>query len=62
MCDIYLFARDPDTASKFADAQIHPGHAIFEKRKPALMDSLVQVGAAGLAACLESIYMIASQF
>lgn len=22
--------------------QIHPGHAVFEKRKPALMDSLVQ--------------------
>eukprot|EP00959_Pyramimonas_sp_CCMP1952_P418895 8775069-Pyramimonas_sp.AAC.2 len=22
--------------------QIHPGHAVFERRKPALMDSLVQ--------------------
>lgn len=24
--------------------QIHPGHAILEGRKPALLDSLVQVG------------------
>jgi hypothetical protein len=27
--------------------QIHPGHAICEGRKPALMDSLFQVGGGG---------------
>jgi 2-hydroxy fatty acid dioxygenase len=26
--------------------QIHPGHAIFERKKPALLDSLVQAFAA----------------
>lgn len=28
--------------------QIHPGHAICEGRKPALMDSLFQVGGGGV--------------
>lgn len=28
-------------------AQIHPGHAVLEGRKPALLDSLVQVGGRG---------------
>jgi hypothetical protein len=27
-----------------APVQIHPGHAVLEGRKPALLDSLVQVG------------------
>ncbi len=35
--------------------QIHPGHAIMERRKPALMDSLAQVGRGfcGRKACLK---------
>lgn len=39
--------------------QIHPGHAIFEKRKPALMDSLVQAFAtAPLFVWLELLFLL----
>jgi hypothetical protein len=32
------------TGHALAPDQIHPGHGILEGRKPALLDSLVQVG------------------
>jgi uncharacterized membrane protein YGL010W len=35
--------------------QIHPGHAVFEGRKPALLDSLLQVGEAGRPALWRSV-------
>ncbi|KAF5827593.1 hypothetical protein DUNSADRAFT_400 [Dunaliella salina] len=42
--------------------QIHPGHAIFEKRKPALMDSLVQAFAtAPLFVWLELLFLLGYQ-
>ncbi len=31
--------------------QIHPGHALLEGRKPALLDSLVQVRSTGRSLC-----------
>ena len=38
--------------------QIHPGHAVFEKRKPALMDSIVQAFAtAPLFVWLEALFV-----
>jgi uncharacterized membrane protein YGL010W len=40
-----------DCVVGFLSFQIHPGHAVFERRKPALMDSLVQVG---IWACFDS--------